>query len=83
MAHSALQIMAQQQAWLAPPSVLLNSPSREDGISEEKERSLRQSTSLFIEECAKELRLPKAATATALVFFHRFYALQSFCRQNR
>ena len=43
----------------------------------------RRVTAIAIEEASKELRLPKIAVATALVFFHRFYALQSFKKHPR
>jgi len=38
---------------------------------------------MFIDESGRQLRLPKVAISTALVFFHRFFTLQSFTRHSR
>lgn len=51
-------------------------------MTESEEQEERRTHALFITEIGKELRLPQFATATALVFFHRFFALQSFRKQN-
>ena len=41
------------------------------------EKICRLEASLFLDEASRNLRIPKVANATAHVFFHRFYALQS------
>lgn len=58
-------------------------PSRQDGISSEKERELRHRTCRFIQQASRILRLHPVAVATAMVFFHRFYAKHSFEKQDR
>lgn len=63
--------------WIVPDSVLSNSPSRQDDVSSEEESKLRRQGVLFIDETARDVKLPKVAAATANVFFHRFFALQS------
>lgn len=49
----------------------------------EEEASKRKKTCRFIEESCRILKLPRVATATALVFFHRFYAKHSFGKHDR
>jgi len=70
-------------AWLVPPDVLATSPSREDGMTEEDERTYRRRTAIFIDEAGMELKFPRLTIATALVFFQRFFALQSFRQHKR
>ena len=52
-------------------------------LTPEEERSKRMKTCRFIEEASRILRLPRVATSTALVFFHRFYAVHSFAEHDR
>ena len=40
-------------------------------------------TCRFIEEAGRILKLPRVAVATAMVFFHRFYAKHSFREHER
>jgi cyclin T len=56
---------------------------KDDGMSLEEETTKRKKTCRFIEEACRILRLPRVATATALVFFHRFYAKHSFGKHDR
>mmetsp|Transcript_1908 Transcript_1908/g.2646 ORF Transcript_1908/g.2646 Transcript_1908/m.2646 type:complete len:315 (+) Transcript_1908:59-1003(+) len=58
-------------------------PSVKDGMSVQEEATKRKKTSRFIEEACRILKLPRVATATALVFFHRFYAKHSFGKHDR
>ena len=58
-------------------------PSREDGISLSVENRSRAKTVLFIEELGLELKCNRIVVATACVFFHRFFAMQSFNQHNR
>jgi Cyclin, N-terminal domain len=58
-------------------------PSVKDGMSVEEEAIKRKKTCRFIEEACRILKLPRVATATALVFFHRFYAKHSFSKHDR
>ena len=58
-------------------------PSRKDGISLSVENRSRAKTVLFIEELGLELQCNRIVVATACVFFHRFFCLQSFKQHNR
>jgi len=58
-------------------------PSRLDGISEEREKGYRRKTCFFIDEAGNALGMPKLTVATAHVFFHRFFAHQSFKQHDR
>ena len=59
-------------------------PSVKDGgMTIEEETTRRKKTCRFIEEACRILKLPRVATATALVFFHRFYAKHSFQKHDR
>jgi cyclin T len=58
-------------------------PSRKDGISLIVENRSRAKTVLFIEELGLELQCNRIVVATACVFFHRFFCLQSFKQHNR
>jgi Cyclin, N-terminal domain len=57
-------------------------PSVRDGsMSAQEEAIKRRKTCRFIEEVGRMLKLPRVAVATAMVFFHRFYAKHSFNQQ--
>jgi cyclin T len=58
-------------------------PSVKDGISPQEEADKRRKTCRFIEEAGRILKLPRVAVATAMVFFHRFYAKHSFAEHDR
>lgn len=64
--------------WVFTRDQLNNSPSRKDGISLEKENETRAQICAFIQEAGQKLRLSQFVIATAIVFFHRFYACRSF-----
>jgi cyclin T len=49
----------------------------------EDERMKRIKTCRFIEEASRSLRLPRVAISTAMVFFHRFFAVHSFADHDR
>lgn len=57
--------------------------SRKDGIDVATENRSRAKTVLFIEELGLELQCNRIVVATACVFFHRFFYLQSFKKHNR
>jgi len=69
--------------WLLPPDVLASSPSRADSVSEQDEKTYRRRTAIFMEQAGEDLSFPRLTIATAQVFFHRFYALQSFKKYKR
>ena len=58
-------------------------PSRKDKISASEERAKRRRTCRFIEEAGRSLQLPRVPIATAMVFFHRFFAKHSFAEHDR
>jgi cyclin T len=58
-------------------------PSLKDGMTIKEESDKRRKTCRFIEEAGRVLKLPRVAVATAMVFFHRFYAKHSFSVHDR
>lgn len=58
-------------------------PSLKDGMTLKEEAMKRRKTCRFIEEAGRVLKLPRVAIATAIVFFHRFYAKHSFQEHDR
>jgi Cyclin, N-terminal domain len=54
-----------------------------DGMSVSEEAMKRRKTCRFIEESGRVLKLPRLAIATAMVFFHRFYAKHAFSEHDR
>mmetsp|Transcript_32977 Transcript_32977/g.105225 ORF Transcript_32977/g.105225 Transcript_32977/m.105225 type:complete len:333 (-) Transcript_32977:165-1163(-) len=69
--------------WLMSAAELSNSPSRRDGMSFAEEKKALRQTMWFVQEVAKELKLPPVAVMTAQTFLNRFYALQSFLKYDR
>ncbi|XP_057502212.1 cyclin-L1-1-like isoform X1 [Actinidia eriantha] len=61
---------------------LQNSPSRNDGIDETTETTLRIYGCDLIQESGILLKLPQAVMATGQVLLHRFYCKKSFARFN-
>jgi len=47
------------------------------------EISLRRNTCAFLQETGMKLSLPQLTIATAIVFFHRFYATRKFSEFDR
>jgi len=58
-------------------------PSIKAGMTAEEEAMKRRKTCRFIEETGRLLKLPRVSVATAMVFFHRFYAKHSFLEHDR
>ncbi|KAG0039294.1 hypothetical protein BGZ82_008898 [Podila clonocystis] len=56
---------------------LQQTPSREDGITEEQEDNMRQLGCHFIQTAGILLKLPQVAMATAQILFQRFFYLAS------
>ena len=63
--------------WLFTREEIDNSPSRADQVSQEEEDECRKGASVFIQSVGVQLRLPQLTMATALLFYHRFFALRS------
>ena len=59
---------------------LENSPSRQDGVSEEVERQLRLYGCEIIQEGGYLLKLPQVVVATGQVLFHRFFCKSSMVK---
>ena len=55
-----------------------NSPSRRDGIDFEKEKQYRRDGTNFIKLLSDKFDMGVTTTATACVYFHRFYMKYSF-----
>lgn len=53
-------------------------PSRKHNISAKEERTKRRKTCNFIQVVGGKLKLPHIVIATAMLFFHHFYAKHSF-----
>eukprot|EP00537_Pseudo-nitzschia_pungens_P005004 CAMPEP_0172364184 /NCGR_PEP_ID=MMETSP1060-20121228/7370_1 /TAXON_ID=37318 /ORGANISM="Pseudo-nitzschia pungens, Strain cf. cingulata" /LENGTH=386 /DNA_ID=CAMNT_0013087135 /DNA_START=598 /DNA_END=1758 /DNA_ORIENTATION=+ len=58
-------------------------PSLKKGMTSKEESDKRRRTCRFIEEAGRVLKLPRYAVATAMVFFHRFYACHAFQEHDR
>ncbi|KAG0334189.1 hypothetical protein BG004_000526 [Podila humilis] len=56
---------------------LQQTPSREDGVTEEQEDNMRQFGCHFIQTAGILLKLPQVAMATAQILFQRFFYLAS------
>lgn len=69
-------------ALVSRSDIFTNSPSRRDGMSAERERSLRIRHAAFIQEASKWLELPSPVMCTAVHYFHRFYSKCSFTRHS-
>jgi len=66
------------ESWIFSADQLVNSPSVRDGISAQDEANLRKKLAEFIHHAGRSLKLPLLTIATATVFMHRFFALESF-----
>jgi cyclin T len=75
--------MSKAGTWYFTKEELENSPSRRDGCSQRAEKELRETTCQHLQEVGKKLKLPQLAIATAIVFFHRFFARESYKRYDR
>jgi len=81
----------QQHSERAPPWYLTaeeieNSPSRAYFVKKygsverarSREQESRATACAFLQEAGQKLRLPQLSIATAIVFYHRFYAQESY-----
>jgi len=48
-----------------------------------RENECRLTTCAFLQESGQKLRLPQLSIATAIVFYHRFYARESYENYER
>eukprot|EP00050_Salpingoeca_kvevrii_P021318 m.109059 g.109059 ORF g.109059 m.109059 type:complete len:288 (+) comp9287_c0_seq2:138-1001(+) len=67
-----------RRVWRFRPAQIAAAPSTEDGMSSEEELRMRSEGVSHIRDIGLRLRLPNTLTATAAVFFHRFFMFQSF-----
>eukprot|EP01104_Vermistella_antarctica_P009850 TRINITY_DN2580_c0_g1_i1.p1 TRINITY_DN2580_c0_g1~~TRINITY_DN2580_c0_g1_i1.p1 ORF type:complete len:294 (+),score=37.12 TRINITY_DN2580_c0_g1_i1:292-1173(+) len=65
---------------VASKDLLVNTPSRLDGVNEGTETFMRISGCEVIQEAGILLKLPQVTICTAQVLFHRFYYRQSFAK---
>mmetsp|Transcript_21374 Transcript_21374/g.32776 ORF Transcript_21374/g.32776 Transcript_21374/m.32776 type:complete len:319 (+) Transcript_21374:151-1107(+) len=84
---SAQNTVAAQPApiskWILSAQALVNSPSRQDGMSLEEEREQLRKATGQIYRAGQESKIPKESIVTAMIFLIRFYGLQSFRKYNR
>ncbi|XP_048620801.1 LOW QUALITY PROTEIN: cyclin-T1-2 [Brassica napus] len=60
-----------------------NSPSRQDGIDLTEETSLRKAYCSFLIDLGRRFKLDQVTVATAIVFCHRFFLLQSHAKNDK
>ena len=60
-----------------------DSPSIKDGMNWENERRLRTLSAKLIQNVGIKLTLPQICIATAVTYFHRFFAQHSFKKHDR
>ena len=70
-------------SWYFSKQQIENSPSRRAGISEADENKLRKEGAKFIMTCSASLGLRYDTIATAVVFFHRFYMVESIAEYKK
>lgn len=61
----------------------LRTPSRDDGVPLHVETRYRRDGARFIVTASNTLNLRYETPATGVVFFHRFFMIQSFKQFNR
>ena len=70
-------------SWYFTKQQITSSPSRRAGISEAEESKLRKEGAKFIKSCSNALGLRYDTIATAVVFFHRFYMMESIAEYKK
>ena len=70
-------------SWYFTKQQITLSPSRRAGISEAEESKLRKEGAKFIKSCSNALGLRYDTIATAVVFFHRFYMMESIAAYKK
>merc|ERR1712093_244222 len=76
-----LEAMLPEDQWLFTAEELTNSPSRLGGMSRDEEDRCRRIGTDVIKRIAEKVQpteMPKFAAYSAMVYFHRFFALNSF-----
>eukprot|EP00291_Cryptomonas_curvata_P028921 CAMPEP_0172213474 /NCGR_PEP_ID=MMETSP1050-20130122/37613_1 /TAXON_ID=233186 /ORGANISM="Cryptomonas curvata, Strain CCAP979/52" /LENGTH=243 /DNA_ID=CAMNT_0012894311 /DNA_START=98 /DNA_END=825 /DNA_ORIENTATION=- len=72
------RILEDREVFANNPDLLINTPSRKDGIDEATETALRIYGCELIQEAGILLRMHQTAMATGQILFHRFYFRCSF-----
>jgi len=81
-----------QSPWLFDRQTVENAPSRswflqrangDEVQARKKEEEYRIGSCQFIQDSGRALRMPQLTIATALVFYHRFYAFKSYEHHER
>lgn len=75
--------MSKAGTWYFTKEELAGSPSSRDGVSKAHEQHYRETTCSHIRDVGMKLKIPQLTIATAIVFFHRFFARQSFRKYDR
>eukprot|EP00039_Didymoeca_costata_P003383 m.67288 g.67288 ORF g.67288 m.67288 type:complete len:265 (-) comp11876_c0_seq1:158-952(-) len=82
-ASAAFSSMSTPESWLFPRENLVNTPSRRDNIDEEREKRYRREGASFIKKAATRLNMGSTVYNTGIVFYHRFYTLNSYKNYER
>ncbi|OAF70464.1 hypothetical protein A3Q56_01772 [Intoshia linei] len=69
--------------WNICKNIEETSPSRIDGVNYLKEMYYRQQSAHLIQEMGELLKMSQLSVNTAITYFHRFYAVQSFKKFDR
>jgi len=75
--------MTDPNRWYFSKEKIQNSPSRKNGIDEDKEISYRQHAANFIQDMGQRLQVTQLCINTAIVYMHRFYMFHSFTKFHR
>eukprot|EP00730_Choanoeca_flexa_P000438 TRINITY_DN10198_c0_g1_i1.p1 TRINITY_DN10198_c0_g1~~TRINITY_DN10198_c0_g1_i1.p1 ORF type:complete len:294 (+),score=52.40 TRINITY_DN10198_c0_g1_i1:35-916(+) len=68
---------------LCTPEDLINTPSRDDGIPQEKEERYRRDGARFIRDLGTTLSLAPTTFCTGIALYHRFFIKHSYKQYNR
>ncbi|XP_063283341.1 cyclin-T2-like [Pelobates fuscus] len=69
--------------WLFSQQQLDNTPSRQCGVTTDKELLFRQEAASLIQDLGQRLDMSQLTINTAVVYMHRFYMQQSFTKYHR
>lgn len=71
------------ERWNFTKEQLLNTPSRKNGIENDKELIYRQQAANLIQDMGQRLQVTQLCINTAIVYMHRFYMFHSFQKFHR
>ena len=67
----------EDNAWLFTAEEVAETPSRLNDIPAEVEAQVVAKSARFIQDCGREILIPQLTISTAILFFQRFYMLES------